>query len=335
MSTELPTIIATSVIRSAHQGESHGGIYIVDLQTNEMHQVVDWDDGSIEWEGRGGERGLRGIVCLEDTTYVASNDAIYGYDECFNVIGKWTNRYLDHSHEIYYDSGTIYVTSTKFDAILSFDTEQNEFTTSFCIRDLASPSSNPSLTNRVINHVKDALGMQSSLEPTFTPFDPTNENGPSPYDMFHLNSVAVRDGAVFFSGTKLPGLYAVENGHLREVADIPKGTHNAQPFQDYVLYNNTSEEEACLARQNGTVMSRASIKRYREKEIRNSDLPDDHARQAFGRGLCTYRDEYVIAGSSPATITVYSLPDLGVVKRVNISMDKRNAIHGLEIFSHN
>src|SRR5207248_475638 len=30
---KLPRVIATSVVRSAHQGESHGGVYLIDLNS--------------------------------------------------------------------------------------------------------------------------------------------------------------------------------------------------------------------------------------------------------------------------------------------------------------
>lgn len=56
----LPKVLASSVIRSAHQGQSHGGVYVVDLESNHCEQVVDWNDQSINWEGRGLDRGLRG-----------------------------------------------------------------------------------------------------------------------------------------------------------------------------------------------------------------------------------------------------------------------------------
>lgn len=59
---KLPTVIASSVIRTSSQGESHGGLYLVDLETGSFEQVLDWNDGSISWEGRGAERGLRGIA---------------------------------------------------------------------------------------------------------------------------------------------------------------------------------------------------------------------------------------------------------------------------------
>ena len=44
---KLPTIIASSVVRGSQQGESHGGIYLVDFQKQEANLVVDWDDSGI------------------------------------------------------------------------------------------------------------------------------------------------------------------------------------------------------------------------------------------------------------------------------------------------
>jgi len=46
---KLPTIIATSVVRGSQQGESHGGIYLVDFQKQEADLVVDWDDSGIDF----------------------------------------------------------------------------------------------------------------------------------------------------------------------------------------------------------------------------------------------------------------------------------------------
>ena len=38
---KLPKVIATSVVRSAHQGESHGGVYLIDLNSGEFEQVIE------------------------------------------------------------------------------------------------------------------------------------------------------------------------------------------------------------------------------------------------------------------------------------------------------
>src|SRR5205814_10134175 len=65
---KLPSVIATSVVRSAHQGESHGGVYLIDLNSGQYDQVIDWNDESINWEGRSGDRDLRGIAFHNNDT---------------------------------------------------------------------------------------------------------------------------------------------------------------------------------------------------------------------------------------------------------------------------
>ena len=63
-----------------------------------------------------------------------------------------------------------------------------------------------------------------------------------------------------------------------------------------------------------------------------ADLPTDHARQGFGRGLAIGEDGMVIAGCSPATLAVYELGASRRVKRINLTMDIRNSIHGLTLW---
>ena len=44
------------------------------------------------------------------------------------------------------------------------------------------------------------------------------------------------------------------------------------------------------------------------------------------------QDGRLVGGSSPATITVYDIDAGTTVTSVNISMDVRNAVHGLEVW---
>ncbi|MBT4522633.1 MAG: hypothetical protein HOC23_21760, partial [Halieaceae bacterium] len=57
-------------------------------------------------------------------------------------------------------------------------------------------------------------------------------------------------------------------------------------------------------------------------------------RQGFGRGLCTYTDRFVVGGSSPSTVSLYDIQSGQEVASVNITMDIRNAIHGLEVWPY-
>ena len=42
--SRLPTVVFSSVVRSTQQLESHGGVYLLDLETEELTQMIDWDD---------------------------------------------------------------------------------------------------------------------------------------------------------------------------------------------------------------------------------------------------------------------------------------------------
>ena len=51
-------LVATSVVRGSQQGESHGGVFLIDFEQRDCQQVIDWNRGDIDWEGRGADRGL-------------------------------------------------------------------------------------------------------------------------------------------------------------------------------------------------------------------------------------------------------------------------------------
>ena len=77
------------------------------------------------------------------------------------------------------------------------------------------------------------------------------------------------------------------------------------------------------------------IHTYDESLIEFAGVEDsDVARQGFGRGLATFVDRFLFGGSSPSTITLYDLAANQQVGRVNLSMDIRNAIHGLEVWPY-
>ena len=96
----LPTLIATSVVRGSQQGESHGGIYLVDFEKQIAELMVDWDDSGIDFTGRGWDRGLRGIEFSGGEIFIAASDEIFVYDLEFKVKRSYKNPFLKHAHEI-------------------------------------------------------------------------------------------------------------------------------------------------------------------------------------------------------------------------------------------
>ena len=85
MPLQLPKLIATSVVRGSEQGESHGGVYTIDFQTQTSEQHIDWNSSDIDWAGRGADRGLRGIAFDGDDIYIAASDELFCFNRDFNL----------------------------------------------------------------------------------------------------------------------------------------------------------------------------------------------------------------------------------------------------------
>lgn len=328
-SDRLPCVVVTSVIRSTHQGQSHGGTYLVDLSDGRSEQVMDWNAGDISWEGRGGDRGLRGIAFRHDHVFLAASNEVLVYDRQFRHLHSITNPYLRHCHEIAVAGSSLYLTSCGFDSILHHDLNAERFVAGYCLR-----YGNASLLlSGAVSRARRWVGRDRiRVLPVLSTFDPMGPVGPEPGDTTHLNSVSWHDGSVYFSGVNVRRLYRLTDGSLSSYAHVPYGTHNAQPLRDGVLYNNTAANAVVFQGRAGRLRSSMSIPAYDDQDLENRHLPGDHARQAFGRGLTVWRDRYVIAGSSPATITVYDIDTGETLTSVNLSMDVRNAVHGLEIW---
>lgn len=310
-SADLPKLIATSVVRGSEKGQSHGGVYTIDFGKQELLQHIDWNTSNIDFSGRGWDRGLRGIEFGNDRVYIAASDELFCYDPKFRLIESFRNPYLKHCHEISMHDGLLMMTSTGFDSLLAFDTRKKKF----------------------------SWGMHlafDGLEWSSKAYDPSAEKGPQPSNQHHLNMVCSNTSGIYFSGLKTRAMLALNNDmSISEVCNLPAGTHNAQPFRDGVLFNDTNNNAVRYVGRGGADTAFA-IPSYPEYELQNQGVDDSRiARQQFGRGLCALDNTLVCGGSSPSTITVYNLDEGHQLASVNLSMDIRNAIHGLEIWPFN
>lgn len=307
---KLPKLIATSVVRGSRQGESHGGVFTVDFEKQEGTQHVDWNTDEIDWEGRGADRGLRGIAFAGDDIFIAASDELFVYDRDLKIVRSHKNRHLKHCHEIEQYEGRIFLTSTGFDSLLSFNLETKEFDWGY--------------------HLQKPYDEWSGHT-----FDPRKQSGPRPVNDFHINMVHVDKTGIYLSGLKTGAMLHIGNQMVvTEVCNLPPGTHNARPWQDGVLFNDTAADCVRYVDRGGTEKA-FKIHAYDEGEIQFSGIDDSKiARQAFGRGLCPIDERFIAAGSSPSTITLYDFVTNQRVGFVNLSMDIRNAIHGLELWPY-
>lgn len=313
----LPTVLMTDVIRSSQQGDSHGGAYLINLQTGDFEKVLDWNTTDIDWQGRGMGRGLRGICFVNENIYIAASDELFVFDKEFRRIRSYTCPYLHHCHEISYDgSRYIYLSATSFDSILRFDTKAGAFDIAWWIHPVSKT---------VRGKRTRVLGAK--------PYDPNGSSGPEQNDTLHINNVSMHNGDVHFSGLKMGVFLRLRNSELTPIAAIPPMTHNCMMLNDLVAMNSTGRDAAVIQTPKGDPVRAFVYPSYDLAELRNTDIPGDFARQAFGRGLCIDPENgLLIAGSSPGTVTAFDKSTGDRVQSVCVTKDLRNAPHGLEIW---
>lgn len=310
MTIKLPKLIATSVVRGSQQGESHGGVFTVNFDKQEGKQHVDWNRTEIDFEGRGADRGLRGITFFGDDIYIAASDELFCYDRHFKIQDSFRNRYLKHCHEICRMETVIFLTSTGFDSLLVFDLEKKKYVWGFHLQ---------RQYERWTGHT----------------FDPRTGAGPRPVNDFHINMIYVDDTGIYLSGLHTNALlYLNSKMEVSEVCTLPAGAHNAQPYRDGLLFNDTASDCVRYVGRDGHNQA-FKIVTYDDADIEFSGIDDSKiARQSFGRGLCPVDNRFIAGGSSPSTISLYDLEANQKIGSVNLSMDIRNAIHGLELWPY-
>jgi len=138
---------------------------------------------------------------------------------------------------------------------------------------------------------------------------------------------------MYISGTKSGGMLHFNGESVYMSVTLPEGTHNARPYRDGVLFNDSKADAVRYASRTGEEDRALKIPKYDPADIQNKGIDDTRvARQGFGRGLCMINDRIVAAGSSPSTISLHDLQESKTLLSVNLSMDIRNAIHGLEVW---
>jgi hypothetical protein len=304
----IPKLVATSVVRGSQKGQSHGGVYTIDFNAQQVEQQIDWNTGDIDFSGRGWDRGLRGIEFTDDAIWIAASDELFCYSRDFKLVGSYRNEYLKHCHEISRRDHLLLLTSTGFDSLLVFNLETKVFVWGLYIT----------------RNGRQWLGQR---------FDPLTRGGPPFANDYHINMVHVSNDGIFFSGLNTGALLVLDSEmQVTEYCSLPPGIHNAMPFRGGVIFNDTRSDVVRFVPREGA-QSVFKVISYDPAELVYTGVDDTKvARQAFARGLCVVSDQLIAAGSSPSTISLYDLNASKRLTAVNLSLDVRNAIHGLEVW---
>jgi len=301
-------LVTTSVVRGSQQGESHGGVYLVDLEDQQVVQVLDWNTMDIDWAGRGADRGLRGIAFHDKTIFIAASDELMAFNSEFRKVASWRNPYLKHCHEISVFRDQVFLSSTGYDCILAFDISKQRFHWALYIE-------------------------TDNFQFKGKPFDPNGDDGPLELNKLHINSVTANDDGLYAAGRRTGGMLHFNGKRVNMSATLPAGTHNAQPFEDGVLFNDTDADAVRFASRDFNRDSAFKVPVFPKEKLTGTDFDDSRiARPSFGRGLCVVKDRLIAAGSSPSTIALHDLDSGETALSVTLSTDVRNAIHGLEVW---
>ena len=213
---------------------------------------------------------------------------------------------MKHCHEICRFGRKLYLASTGFDAILAFDLDELRFDWGMYM-------------------VEDESGFSGR------PFDPQSILGPPPANALHLNNVWCDERGMFVSGLRTLGLLHFNGQRVKRLVTLPQGIHNARPWRDGVLFNDT---EADHVRFLTPTQNRVfQVPHYPREVLEHTECEDaEIARQGFARGLCVLDDGRFAAGSSPSTVTLHDVDSMETLLSINLSTDIRNAIHGLEVW---
>ena len=305
-------LIATTVVRGSQPGESHGGVYLIDLETLTVEKRIDWSSFEIDWRGHGGGRGLRGIAFHGERVYIVASEQLFAYGPDLKQEDSWRNRYLKNCHEIEAYQGSLFLASTAFDTVLAFDLDEWRFARGF--------------------HIET-----SNFRFKASAFDPFADEGPLELNKLHINSVACNRHGMYIGGLNTGGMLHFNGRTVSMAAELPGGSHNARPFRNGVLFNdNDAGRLRYCGRGDGAEDRAMAPPRYDPKGLLAADAEEDRiARQGFLRGLCSLSDSIVAVGSSPATISIHDLAANERIGSVNLSRDLRAAIHGLEVWPYN
>ncbi len=311
MTIKLPKLVATSVVRGSRQSENHGGVFTVDFEKQQVEQLFDWNESEIDLKGSSGDQGMRGIAFRDEDILIAASNVLFRCDRSFKIKAISRNYYLDDCHEICRYEQTIFLTSPGFDSLLAFDLDKKEYIWGF--------------------HLLRQYDQWSGHT-----FDPRTDKGPVPVNEYHINMVHVDSTGIYFSGLRTNALLHLNSKmEVSEVCSLPGGVHNARPYRDGLLFNDTESDCVRYVSRDGENIA-FKYSTYDEGDIEFAGLDESNVvRQGFGRGLCPVGDRFVAGGSSPSTVSLYDLGNNQRVGSVNLTMNIHSAIHGLEVWPYN
>lgn len=180
-------VYCTTVSRGVSQG-AHGALYKINLNTNEVVNLLSYDD-EIDYSGRGGDRGLRGLILYNNFLYVACASSILKISLNGEIVAKIEHKNLGFLHDMQLTESGFLVVSTKYDCVMEYSFITNSWVKCYHVNE----------HRQVVEKEADAN------------LDCKN--------IWHLNSI----NSLYVSGLRTNGAIHI---HTNKFIDAPLGIHN-------------------------------------------------------------------------------------------------------------
>ena len=298
-------VICSTVIRAAEQGSVHGGLYVIDINNDEILKYIPYAGDFDNENTRGGERGLRGIAVLEDKIIVADSSGLLELDkQTYEITNQKQDKdFFKSIHEICYFDNHIWVTSTGYDAVVKLDLDLN------------------------IVEFWEILGESKEDHKVLTGKRQIDPEEAVPDDKYHINSISSFSGRLVFSAL-ITHLY---DFHTMKVAEsmpsingVKSFQHNFYEYNDCTMINMTSLKHLGIIKNGQSSFFPIPATDHAKFSV------DKIAENNWNRGL-TRHEDYAIIGSSPARLLVFDTERQEFVKQLQIEEDIKHCVHGLEI----
>lgn len=299
-------LLASAVVRGDRQDVGLGGLYLVDLEAQSVERVVGLDACGIDWTGRGRELGFRGIAIDGERIYCMASDELFVFGPNFAPLGSWRNPYLKFCRGIAVFERKLYIASSGCDSIIGFDLDAERFDWALQI-------------------------LASGFETGAHAFDPLSNDGPIMIGKLDIRDIHCDSTGMYVTTER--GLIRFSGKAITTAVELPPGAHDARPYRDGVLFNDSLAGMLRYAGRDEGAEDRAlPVPHY--YDVQNRKLCDDAlANAGFARGLCLLNASTVAGGSSPAAISLYDLAGNRTLLSVRLSPDARSSIHSIVVYS--
>ena len=339
-------LVVTTIVREAPIAH-HGFVYVVDWDKKKLIHRFQPPPPRLKKLGpRGGSRGFRGITFVGDLCYVANHDSIFAYDSDWRLVNTISHPQFADIHEIEAVGDSIWVTSAGIDAVLKV-TSSGEIVEGHYLGELAPEArSELGIGGRQVDHGADCREQLSEIGS----------------HVAHPNGLCLSGGRVYVT-LYSPGaiisfdpldliwrddrMYGVHSGRIAQggrllyVAasfqsefqgiDLPTGepAFRVSPLGD-------RRDERALLGPIRDLLHRpifwhlpTTFLLKRSPSVVRKLLPS--ARPGWTRGIAVLDEDYILGGSSPATISLINTRSGSIEGQFQLEKEIRHSVFAIAV----